>query len=104
VTVVKGANLGLRFALELSALAATAYWGYHAADGAVRWVLAIAAPLAVIVVWALFVSPKRTVELAGPLSWRSSSQSSVPPPRRSSQPVTGRSGSASRRSRWSAAP
>jgi hypothetical protein len=30
-------------------------------------VLAIAAPLAVIVVWALFVSPKRRVELARPL-------------------------------------
>jgi hypothetical protein len=61
------ANLALRFALELSALAATAYWGWTTGDGAMRWVLGIGAPLLVIVVWALFVSPNPRIELARPL-------------------------------------
>jgi hypothetical protein len=64
---LKGANLALRFVLELSALAATAYWGWTTGDGATRWVLALGAPLAVIVVWARFLSPKASVALATPL-------------------------------------
>jgi hypothetical protein len=60
---VKAANLALRFLLELSALAATAYWGYETGSGVTRWVLAIAAPAVVIAVWALFVSPNPRIEL-----------------------------------------
>lgn len=65
--VLEGANLGLRFMLELSALAATAYWGYTTGSGVTRWLLAIGAPVLVAVVWGLFVSPKATVELSRPL-------------------------------------
>lgn len=56
-------NLALRFSLELSALAAVGYWGWKAGDGALRPVLTLAA---VVIVWALFISPKATIELAGP--------------------------------------
>ena len=59
---MRAANLGLRFLLELGALAAVGYWGWETGDGLLGWVLAIGAIAAVIAVWALFVSPKHTVE------------------------------------------
>jgi hypothetical protein len=61
-----GANFVLRFLLELSALAAMAYWGFATASGATQWVLGLGAPLAVAVVWGLFVSPKRRFDLPHP--------------------------------------
>jgi Protein of unknown function (DUF2568) len=61
-TVVQGANLALRFALELGAIAAVAWWGFG-----VSWVLGLLAPAAVIAVWWLFVAPKRRFELGHPL-------------------------------------
>jgi hypothetical protein len=66
VKVAEGINLALRFILELSALAALGYWGYETGSGVMRWVLTIAAPLVAALVWALFVSPKATIELARP--------------------------------------
>ena len=60
--LIKAANLALRFGLELCALAATAYWG--ATSGGrlgSRILLAVAAPLAVATVWALFVAPKAAI-------------------------------------------
>jgi hypothetical protein len=51
----------------LSALAATAYWGTETESGVTRWVLAIGAPALVIVVWARFLAPKRTIDLAKPI-------------------------------------
>jgi hypothetical protein len=57
-------NLGLRFCLELAALAALGLWGAQAGSGtALHVVLAIAAPLAASVVWGLFVAPKARVRL-----------------------------------------
>lgn len=52
------ANLALRLALELAALAALAYWGFHtgrsiAADVA----LGLGAPLVAAVVWGVFAAP-----------------------------------------------
>ncbi len=64
--VLKNANLALRFLLELGALAAVAYWGYRTGDGALRWVLAVAATVAVAVVWWLFVSPKAAIDAPQP--------------------------------------
>jgi uncharacterized protein DUF2568 len=58
---MKAANLALRFALELAALAALAYWGWG-----VSWALAILAPAAWIALWATFGSPKAKVSLATP--------------------------------------
>jgi uncharacterized protein DUF2568 len=65
--ILKGANLAVRFLIELSAQAATAYWGYESGSGVTRWVLAVGAPTLVILVWALFIAPKRTIELARPI-------------------------------------
>jgi Protein of unknown function (DUF2568) len=63
---MRGANLVVRFLLELSALAATAYWGFATASGVTQWVLGLGAPALVAIVWGLFVSPKAKVELPHP--------------------------------------
>ena len=64
MNVLEAVNLAVRFLiLELGAVAATAYWGWTATDGAARWLLAIAAPAAVILVWWAFVSPRAPVEV-----------------------------------------
>jgi hypothetical protein len=67
VRILEHANLALRFLLELGALAAVGYWGWTTGDGAMRPVLALGGMAAVAVVWALFISPKATIELARPL-------------------------------------
>lgn len=64
--LIKAANLGLRFLLELGALAALAYWGYHAGSGrAVKLGLAVGVPLLAAIVWGLFVAPNATVKAPG---------------------------------------
>ena len=50
---MRAANLALRFVLELCALAAVAWWGWT-----VNVALGVALPLAVVVVWGAFISPK----------------------------------------------
>jgi hypothetical protein len=56
--MLKSANLAAKFLLELAAFAALAYWG--AATGHRAWavVLAIAAPVAAVIVWGLFCAPR----------------------------------------------
>jgi hypothetical protein len=54
--------------LELSALAAVAYWGWSEHGGVLRWVLVVAAPLAIAVVWGRWVAPKATRRVHDP--WR----------------------------------
>ena len=62
---LKALNLGVRFfVVELGALAAAAYWGWEATSGPGRWYLALLAPAAVIVVWALFISPKARIQVS----------------------------------------
>jgi hypothetical protein len=69
-TALKGANLALRFVIELCAFAALGYWGSQASDSlAVRIVLAAAAPAAAIVAWGLFVAPKAVVKVSEPVRW-----------------------------------
>jgi hypothetical protein len=63
VSALKGANLALRFALELAALAAVGWWGWDAGGP----LLGLAAVGAVVVVWGAFVAPKRRFDLAGPI-------------------------------------
>ena len=66
--IVQSANLLLRFLLELSALSALGYWGFHTTDG---WLsklgLGIGAPLIAAAVWGVFVSPNAAVPLSTPL-------------------------------------
>jgi len=60
------ANLALRFVVELAGVGALAYWGSQAADGPEALVLAIGAPLAMIVAWAVVVAPKAHNALTQP--------------------------------------
>jgi hypothetical protein len=50
-------NLALRFLLEIAASLALAYWGWRQASGAVRYVPAIALPLAAAALWGTFRVP-----------------------------------------------
>jgi hypothetical protein len=65
---LRPANDALRFFLELSALAAVAYWGWTEPDGALRWVLVVAAPLAVAAVWGRWMAPRSPKRVGDP--WR----------------------------------
>ena len=66
--VIKGANLALRFLLELCALGALGYWGFNTGTATIaRIVLGVGAPLVAAVVWGTFVSPRAPVELPGAL-------------------------------------
>jgi hypothetical protein len=58
VETLKAANLALKFLLELTALAAFAFWGTTVDGNVVAGLLGIAAPLAVIVLWGIFGAPK----------------------------------------------
>jgi hypothetical protein len=60
-------NLGLRFGLELCALAALAYGGWHAPGPTwLRIVLAVALPLLAAVGWGRWVAPKASHPLPDP--------------------------------------
>jgi hypothetical protein len=50
-------NLGLRFLLELAALAALGVWGWHTGEGWLRFVLAIGVPLVAAALWGIFRVP-----------------------------------------------
>jgi hypothetical protein len=64
VELLKGINLALRFGVELASLAALAYWGWHESDTtAVKWLLAIGAPVVWALLWGTFASPKARVAL-----------------------------------------
>jgi hypothetical protein len=67
---VKSINLAARFALELCAIAAFAYWGYQIGDNtATSIVFGVAAPIAMIVVWGAFVAPKARYSLPKAAKW-----------------------------------
>ena len=64
--LIKGANLLLRFLLELCALGALGYWGFKTGSGAIMKIaLGVGAPLVAAVVWGTFVSPQAPVQLPG---------------------------------------
>lgn len=66
--VLQNANLAARLALELCALVAISYWGFHLnRSKVVRVVVGIGAPLAAAVIWALFASPHTHIPVAGPV-------------------------------------
>ena len=64
---MRAANDALRFFLELSALAAVAYWGWNE-GGTARWILVVAAPLVVALVWGRWMAPRSNHRVPDP--WR----------------------------------
>jgi len=50
-------NLGLRFILELAALGAIGYWGWHTGAGSGRFVLAVGLPVIAAALWGTFRVP-----------------------------------------------
>ena len=66
IEVIKGANLTLRFPLELCTLIALGYWGFKTGSRAIAKVsLGIGCPLVAAVVWGVFVAPRAPVKLPG---------------------------------------
>ncbi|WP_316757337.1 YrdB family protein [Streptomyces herbicida] len=62
----KAVNLGVLFLIELGALAAAAHWGFtRDASAPARWLLGLAAPAVLVVLWALFGSPKASYTTRG---------------------------------------
>ena len=61
--MLRSANLALKFALEVFALGAFAYWGATVTSGVWAIVLAIAAPLAAGVLWGRFAAPRASRRL-----------------------------------------
>ena len=57
------ANLALRFLLEFAGVIAVGYWGLRMIDGPGRWLIAIGAPVLLIVVWALAIAPGANVPI-----------------------------------------
>ncbi|MGW2639984.1 YrdB family protein [Streptomyces sp. NPDC001348] len=63
---MKAANLGVLFLIELGALAAVAYWGFTLDVAApLAWLLGLGAPAVLMVLWALFASPKAAYKTRG---------------------------------------
>ncbi|HEX5396963.1 MAG TPA: YrdB family protein [Candidatus Limnocylindria bacterium] len=57
--MLNGANLVLRFVLELCGVAAATWWGYQLLpEGPMRYVLALVAAAMVIGLWTVVVAPK----------------------------------------------
>ena len=66
--LIKGANLALRFLLELCTLGALGYWGFKTGGGAIAKIaLGVGAPLVAAVVWGTSLSPRAPVALPGTL-------------------------------------
>lgn len=62
--MIKGANLLLRFLLELLALGALGYWGFMTRSATLTKVaLGVGAPLVAAVVWGTFLSPRAPVQM-----------------------------------------
>ncbi len=68
MTAIKIINLLLRFLLELGALAAVGYWGFHTGRSVLtKIILGLGAPLLVAVFWGVFVAPGADVPVSGAL-------------------------------------
>ena len=63
---MRAANDVLRFSLEIGTLVSVAYWGWSETDSWWRWLLVVASPLLVAVVWGRFMAPKSTTRVGDP--------------------------------------
>jgi hypothetical protein len=67
LTTLKNANLALSFLLEIAALVALGYWGFHAGNTLmVQVALGIGAPAVMVVVWGIFLAPTSKRRLPNP--------------------------------------
>jgi hypothetical protein len=65
---MRALNLALRFALEMCALVALGYGGWHTPfPGWARLLLAVGLPLAAVVLWGRWVAPKASHPVHDPL-------------------------------------
>lgn len=62
--MLRGLSLALKFAVELAAFAAFAYWGTSVASGVAAVSLAVATPTVAIVLWGRFAAPQSRQRLA----------------------------------------
>ncbi|MNH74833.1 hypothetical protein D3C87_648430 [compost metagenome] len=66
MVIIQSLNLVLRFLLELAALTAYGYWGFHTGNqAAVKVLLGLGTPIAAAVIWGLFGSPKASYPFTG---------------------------------------
>ncbi len=66
MALLKIANLGVAFLLELVAIASFAYWGFTLTDSTiVNIVVGLGAPLLMITLWRFFAAPKSERRLRG---------------------------------------
>ncbi|HEX3761320.1 MAG TPA: YrdB family protein [Kofleriaceae bacterium] len=65
--MTRSANLAFKFVLELAALAALAIWGASLSGSVVPVVVAIAAPLAMALVWGVWCAPRASRRLPMPV-------------------------------------
>jgi hypothetical protein len=61
--MLRAANLGVKFLLELAAFTAFAYWGASIGEAAFAVVVSITAPAAAIVLWGIYAAPKSSRRL-----------------------------------------
>jgi hypothetical protein len=66
LTISKNVNLALTFFLELGVLVALGSWGFSTGQGTIaRFGLGLGAPVAAIILWALFGAPRGRWHLKG---------------------------------------
>jgi hypothetical protein len=66
--ILQGAVLLILFLVELAALAAFGYWGFHIDTGTIlKFVLGIGTPLLVAIFWGTFVAPKASISVSEPV-------------------------------------
>ena len=67
MSALKGANLALRFLLELVALGAFAYWGFTLPDASTifRVIIGLGTPILAATLWGFFAAPKSSRRLHG---------------------------------------
>ena len=63
---LKAANLGLKFLLELAAIAAFAFWGASRSPVVLAVILAVAIPAAFIAAWGVWAAPRSPRRLPTP--------------------------------------
>ncbi len=64
---IKHINLGIRFFLELCALASLCYWGFQFFWNVYgKYVFGIGSPLLFCIIWGRFIAPKASLKLPEP--------------------------------------